>query len=692
MVTADILEVIYLEACDYVQRISELCLIALGRYLTANEALQELCKYIFLSFYGEISVQLKYSLALTFTTFWNHFEHPEKLDSMVGLRLFPRALRTYISRASSESNRRKKKNQVIIWTIAQGFKKGCMPIRPHQVEKSLLTHKSNLTKSGEVDEILKERIRRIIRDTGFKFKTNDNYVRYLSKKATVESSVRKEGTIGYLKRKIVGSSQIRYPEFLGYVREAHRWIEPIPIYCSRNLSKGELLEVNPSVSQFLEMELSVVPAVILEPLKGRIITKPNAGLYSYLTGLQKGLHNQMRIHPVFSAIGGPVSQEDFDFIAEGWKPGNIFVSGDYSQATDRLKSEVTESICEVLLEPLLNSDDEYDRKVGALALKTLIQCKVLTSRSFLGTDVWKYPFSAIQGLEFDQENGQLMGNVLSFLILCLANYCAYHISYEDYSGLQLGAFSPLLPRVKINGDDILFQSSWEHYYVWESSIKSFGFEKSLGKNFVSDSFMVMNSELWVPVKNDLGTSLKYMRKVPYVNMGLITSRRKQDCSQDLSIKRTGLEWFLDTDSEDLPVFAKRWKASGRIYVELMRDLPEELYDRVNYLWDSHQYWCYQKFGFFFSRSHPKGVKDVDCFESMVNSIFKVHDHQNLNQLSTFSEDFPEIVLITKEVDCPNVNAIGRYTYRDTAEAQRQEFLFKPIPSKVYPPPPEFIKD
>lgn len=125
-----------------------------------------------------------------------------------------------------------------------------------------------------------------------------------------------------------------------------------------------------------------------------------------------------------------------------------------------------------------------------------------------------------------------MGNVLSFPILCLINLTGFLVSAEKFvnwvqpqelSDLSLHDkltwdllteffdYSPDGKRrlkkdramfnklpVRVNGDDILFQASNMFYQVWSDTLKDVGFQKSVGKNYYSEFFFTVNSQIFIP--------------------------------------------------------------------------------------------------------------------------------------------------------------------------------------------------
>jgi len=115
-----------------------------------------------------------------------------------------------------------------------------------------------------------------------------------------------------------------------------------------------------------------------------------------------------------------------------------------------------------------------------------------------------------------QTNGQLMGSVLSFPILCFANLCAYWVALENHLGRSIILRD--LP-VLVNGDDILFRADTKFYSFWKQIVAGCGFELSIGKNYFSSQYTMINSQL------------RYKRGgdhifIPFLNCGLLTGQAK----------------------------------------------------------------------------------------------------------------------------------------------------------------------
>jgi len=241
------------------------------------------------------------------------------------------------------------------------------------------------------------------------------------------------------------------------------------------------------------------------------------------------MHSSLRESRVFQLIGSTVSE---DVIKEQFRlrqPGEFLISGDYSAATDNLKIEVTKTIFEVILRRIA---EDLDWSAEAESLCHL-------ARKVLYEHVISYPKdSGIQDVM--QGTGQLMGSVLSFPILCLANcICCWISLYGNLSFQEL----PIL----VNGDDIAFSCTRARYKIWSDSLADFGFVKSVGKNYCHKRFMIINSELF---------DSEYLKSgrchLPFFNAGLLLGRHRVSKVKSVPMIKVG-DYFEDGDVEQMPI-------------------------------------------------------------------------------------------------------------------------------------------
>lgn len=145
------------------------------------------------------------------------------------------------------------------------------------------------------------------------------------------------------------------------------------------------------------------------------------------------------------------------------RDGEVFVSGDYESATDNLNQDVARHI----LASLSRNCTKVPLFVREAALSTLG-----------GYAEWK-------GESVPVVRGQLMGNFMSFPLLCLQNYLAFRFLVRRE-----------VP-VKINGDDIVFRATLDEFKVWSEGVRSCGLSLSLGKTAIQSRWFSLNSSFFV---------------------------------------------------------------------------------------------------------------------------------------------------------------------------------------------------
>jgi hypothetical protein len=181
--------------------------------------------------------------------------------------------------------------------------------------------------------------------------------------------------------------------------------------------------------------------------------------------------------------------------------GEVFVSGDYESATDNFCLGHSRAILDCVLQS-----------------STLPMGVQLMARSSLSAIV------VSKGRRTLMKSGQLMGDKLSFPLLCLTNYLAFVYSMRPYGQL---------PPVRINGDDIVFRSTRNQADSWFKGVSSSGLVVSIGKTMVHDRFFSLNSSFFeasrfLPVQVPFIRSLPLFR--PSEDSCLRLGGRMADCS------------------------------------------------------------------------------------------------------------------------------------------------------------------
>lgn len=203
---------------------------------------------------------------------------------------------------------------------------------------------------------------------------------------------------------------------------------------------------------------------IVEPLKVRTITAGKAETFC-LKPFQVACWRALGDEKQFCLTHGTNNLETaIQRIYELSDPTDVWISGDYTAATDSIPIEASVA----LLEGILESIDHEPTKRWAM--------------KEISPHLLVYPPDSgiAPGI---QKSGQLMGSLLSFPLLCLLNDCTARsvgISPEKYL---------------INGDDILMRAPCFKYPEWKEKVKIFGLSLSAGKNYIHPLFGTVNSQL-----------------------------------------------------------------------------------------------------------------------------------------------------------------------------------------------------
>jgi len=324
-------------------------------------------------------------------------------------------------------------------------------------------------------------------------------------------------------------------------------------------------------------ECLVTLVSLQEALKVRTISKGPPLTYFCLKPVQKFLHSIMRKHPTFHLIGEMVTEKnineffnknhEFDSMPDFVSAFAKFFSLDYRSATD-------------LLDPLRSTQcvDAICDQVGLPLEIRLLFHKALTGHSIARSE-FKWVKNEETGLKEKEEVviikpqlwGQLMGSIVSFIVLCLCNASvirtSYEIAYEDYYGWVRGTAKFDLKEIPavVNGDDGLVRTQLSGFMkIWESVAASAGFMPSLGKTYEHQLYANINSTSFL---RDGDSDL---RLVPYVNMGLV-------CGMGRSGGSTGVRDVIKEDNFDQSMDLT---IGGRHHA-LMESCPVELIGSVH---------------------------------------------------------------------------------------------------------------
>jgi hypothetical protein len=265
-------------------------------------------------------------------------------------------------------------------------------------------------------------------------------------------------------------------------QELKKYVENVPVVVvSSPEGRSELKDLNyyhdDECERFILRDRYKAKAECVEdPLKIRIITK-NERQFGLLKGLQRAMWKHLQNFPSFIFTGTPAAGEylKYFFSTLDLKSSrNLFISGDYASATDNFVPEISELILETVLR-----NSNLGSKMQQIALDSIT--RHIIEYTYVDPVV--------------QNNGQMMGSLLSFPVLCIYNYALWHISMEKYLRTKLSV-NWGLKRVLINGDDILFVANKTSYKIWWDTVSKYGLEPSPGKNFSNSRYFTINSMLF----------------------------------------------------------------------------------------------------------------------------------------------------------------------------------------------------
>jgi len=300
------------------------------------------------------------------------------------------------------------------------------------------------------------------------------------------------------------------------------------------------------IEEALREEPKTIVIGLPEPFKVRCITAGPPLTYTALKPMQKWLWGVLKEESVFQLIGTPVTEEIVMKQLGRLGLGEEFISGDYKASTDNLHSWVSECLLDALMEciseTLIGLNDSNDPLRKWLPMLESLMKRALTGHSILNpkyNDIYRMGMDAIPEDGFQpQKEGQLMGSIISFPFLCLANaaLCRFAMEVSDlknYKVVDRYIEGYETARLLINGDDCVFPGKNGIFSKWKQIAAFGGLESSVGKTFCDKDFMTINScqfsysESTFSWEDCSGLTSDFVYEtIKYVNMGLVYCQKK----------------------------------------------------------------------------------------------------------------------------------------------------------------------
>jgi len=302
----------------------------------------------------------------------------------------------------------------------------------------------------------------------------------------------------------------------------------------------------------------------------------------------------LKQHPVFELISRPVTDDDINLLLKDMLPNEEINSGDYKASTDNLHSWISECLASCLVDIMKENGSYIPPDLEEYFIRSLT----------------KHIFTDEDGNELPQKEGQLMGSVTSFPILCMANAVLCRLAIEintrkrysvvNESTYRINRYKRLITGVKerynynplpllVNGDDCLFRGNKAFICpsineeddpperrqsiteVWTAVAGFGGLTPSVGKSYTSDitcspCFAVINSCTYYYNKE---TTL--WNRVKHVNMGLVYGQPKVGSREKLSYNDLGTlhRELFETCASDC------WELSSAMFIRRNRSTLEQ---------------------------------------------------------------------------------------------------------------------
>jgi len=194
--------------------------------------------------------------------------------------------------------------------------------------------------------------------------------------------------------------------------------------------------------------------------KMRVVTMQGTTMKRELRSVHESAYNRLSSRRWL--VRGDVTESHFNSL-QFLSPRESYYSGDFSDSTNNLYTDSVRAVVDVLAEDL------PERK-AKLLVSSFRDCEV----------EWKGEFRPVI-------RGSMMGNLCSFVVLCILN----RVCFER--ALERSGYGPSAP-VLINGDDILFRGTERLFKNWLLCTAEVGFEINESKTMRSQEYGDLNSQ------------------------------------------------------------------------------------------------------------------------------------------------------------------------------------------------------
>jgi len=200
--------------------------------------------------------------------------------------------------------------------------------------------------------------------------------------------------------------------------------------------------------------------------KLRVVTMQSARVKRVLTPVHNALYDHL------SSFGwlvrGDVKKEDFLAVLGDRREGEAVISGDYESATDKIYLGAVDVIVDELSKDVRLSENERSVLRGSFQRLRWMNTCTGTIRPI--------------------RRGSMMGNLVSFPLLCLLNKACFDIASD------IGRGSGANRVGRFNGDDCLFAGDRKFFSLWKEVTGTFGLCVNVEKTGYSNISADLNSQ------------------------------------------------------------------------------------------------------------------------------------------------------------------------------------------------------
>jgi hypothetical protein len=202
--------------------------------------------------------------------------------------------------------------------------------------------------------------------------------------------------------------------------------------------------------------------------KIRVVTMQTAKVKRVLTPVHNALYDH--ITSFGWCVRGDVRKEDFEVVANDLQDGESYISGDYKAATDNIFLESVEVIVDEISKAKELTEEEREVLLGSFRDPEFKQTVCLA------------------GEHLPIKRGSMMGNLVSFVVLCLLNKSCFDIACDIRNPGDRSR------KGRFNGDDCMFAGDMPFFTVWRDVTKRYGFIVDEEKTGFSRRWLELNSQ------------------------------------------------------------------------------------------------------------------------------------------------------------------------------------------------------